>query len=184
MRLPRKTQASKAAPSQTVSTSNSVLGLSAGQTAPHFAATTLYGRNVSLADYAGRSVAFMIISPCRLCQSIVHAHEALGSKALSSETQLVVISLGDLEETRAFVDETGSCLPVLVAPRASNSFIKDYQVRGVPCYCVVDAQGKIQSAGYPSLEWGAWKALTDPWREKYDKSHVGKYQQAKGGDIS
>lgn len=137
-----------------------------GQPAPPFTAKTLQDDHVSLESYTGGTMAFVFIGThCAPCREALPAYEALAPSAERAGVQIVLVSVNDMEPTRAFIDETGiRKLPVLIAPANSNSFMSDYGFKGTPSYCLVDAQGIVQSAGYPSFDWGDWKALADSWR--------------------
>lgn len=138
--------------------------LKVGQQAPDFTAHTVEGTTVTLADYKGRSVAFLFISStCSPCRDALPSYEALFPKAKQHGTELVLVSTADAEQTQGMVAQFNITLPVLVAPQESNSFSKDYKISGTPHYCLVDVDGKVQSTGFPSREWGNWKSLTEAW---------------------
>lgn len=139
-------------------------GPPAGQAAPAFLAETLQGATVTLATYAGRELAMLFISPrCGPCREMLPYYLSLGSRAARAGVDLVLVSSANAAETQAFVDEFNIRLPVLVAPLDDHPLIKDYNIPGTPFYCLIDAQGIVQSSGYPSKDWGAWKAATDTW---------------------
>ena len=139
-------------------------GLKEGQPAPNFTAETLRGQTVTLATYAQREVAFVFVEPaCGPCREALPSYEALGPKAEQSGVALMLVSTADAERTRRFVDEFKIKLPIIIAPRDSNPFMKDYNLSSTPSYCLIDRQGKVQAAGLPSLRWGKWKALAEAW---------------------
>lgn len=144
-------------------------GPKAGQPAPDFTAQTLKGETLSLADYAGRSVALLVVSPaCRPCREALPRYEALGPIAQHAGTELVLVSAEDLEQTRRFVEEFRIQLPVIVASRHDNPFVKDYNFSGTPAYCIVDSQGIVISSGWPAFEWGEWKQHVDLWTSEWE----------------
>src|SRR5215208_5806177 len=60
--------------------------LPVGQTAPDFFAETLQNERVTLANYAGRTLAMVFISPtCSHCRPIIPQVESLGPKAKDSD---------------------------------------------------------------------------------------------------
>lgn len=143
---------------------DSRVGLTRGETAPDFSAQTLSGETIRLRSYAGRSVAFVFISThCAPCHEILPSLVSLGPKAARAGVELVLVSSNEMDETRAFVEQEQIHLPVLVAPRNSNAFLEDYKATEVPLYCLIDEQGKVQSAGYPGQQWEEWKMLTASW---------------------
>lgn len=139
-------------------------GLKVGQQAPAFSADTADGRTVDLATYAGRKVAFVFFATnCAPCRDALPNYETLGPKAARSGVELVLVSVDTMERTQVFIDELHVRLPVLVAPRESNPFMRDYNITGTPSYCLIGDSGKVESAGYPNPDWGEWKSLADSW---------------------
>jgi peroxiredoxin len=140
--------------------------LKVGTAAPDFTASTLQGETITRATCAGRNVAFLFISPsCQPCRDMLPTFEALGPKAARSGVDLVLVSNAEHEATSALADQFHLRLPVLVAPLSTNPFARDYLSTTTPSYCLVNEQGKVQSAGYPSLEWGEWKTLVESWEK-------------------
>jgi peroxiredoxin len=129
--------------------------LKVGQTAPHFTAWKLDGKEMTLANYAGQAVTFVFISPhCRPCRDEIPNLEALYPKAQKHGVELALVSDAGWEETRAFANELGVQLPLLVAPRERTSFLRDYKALSTPSYCVVNAKGKVQAAKMDLSELG------------------------------
>jgi peroxiredoxin len=137
-------------------------GLAQGQAAPDFTAETLGGATVSLATYTGRPVTFLFVSTtCAPCRDALPLYEGLRPDASRSGIELVIVSTSAAGETQRMVEEANIKLPVLVAPRETNSFMSDYNLSGTPSYCMVNAQGKVHAAGYPypSLDAAEWRSL-------------------------
>lgn len=140
--------------------------LQPGEPAPDFTAETLDSEPVTLASYAGRAAVFVFISPsCEPCREYVPSYNALGPVARQAERELVLVSVASRTETREFVDEFGITLPVIVAPQAESSFMKDYKFVETPTYCAIDAQGAVQSSGLPFPDKGEWGLLTASWKQ-------------------
>ena len=138
------------------------MGLEAGTEAPDFTAQMLGGEQVTRATYLGRSVAFVFISThCQPCREILPEIGNLEPGAARAGVDIVLVSKDTQEATSAFVDEMQIHLPVLIAPFDSNPFMKEYKATVTPLYCLVDEQGKVQSAGLP--QGGEWKALAESW---------------------
>ena len=155
-----------------------------GQPAPPFAATTLTGAPVTLAAYAGRPLALLVISPtCGPCWDALPRSEALGPQAAQAGVALVLVSTADGAATQAFVDEFHVQLPVLVAPQATNPFMRDYSFDSTPSYCLIDAQGRVESAGYPSLVGGDWLKRSRRWADAA-RSRATLVPHPGGGDLS
>lgn len=150
-------------------------GLKAGELAPAFSAHTVHGETVTLFTYAGRKVAFVfILADCTPCHQILPDLQRLEPKAAQAGVELVLVSGGEIEETRKLVEEEHIGLPVLIAPRSTVSFFEDYKVAGVPAYCLVNEQGSIQLSGHPYQEFEDWKTLTASWAARDDPTLHGR----------
>lgn len=142
----------------------SAMGLEAGEPAPDFTAQTLSGETVTRSTYAGRNMAFVFISThCSPCNEILSHMGPLEPKAARAGVELVLVSTDEMEETCTFVEKQNISLPVLIAPRSNNPFLEDYKFISTPSYCLVNEQGKVQSAGFMSMVGGPWKDLADSW---------------------
>jgi len=122
--------------------------LKVGQKAPDFSAQNIQGKTVTLAEYAGKSTAFVFVSPhCNPCREELSHLRELSPKAREFGTELVLVSDEGEETTRPFVDGTVDGLTVLVAPRDRNTLFRDYKVPGTPSFYLLDVQGKVQATG-------------------------------------
>lgn len=139
-------------------------GIQKGEKAPDFTAQTLHGETMSLATYTGRTLAMLFVSPqCGPCREELPMYEAVFAKAHQAGVDMVLVSDRDEAATRAFAEELNIRIPILIAPYDSNPLMQDYKVNGTPSFCLVNADGTVQAGGYPSLKFGAWKALVDSW---------------------
>jgi hypothetical protein len=77
--------------------------------------------------------------------------------------KLILVSLDSKEKTLSFVKELKISLPILIAPRESNSFSKDYKINGWPAYCLIDKQGKVVSPTSVDRALQEWQALVNEW---------------------
>lgn len=131
--------------------------LAVGQAAPAFQAETLNGQTVQLADYASRTALFVFIHPdCPSCRTELPMLQRIaGIAKRRANIELVLVSEGELAETRALAEEFKLTVPLVVAPRGSNSFARDYNPNGEnPCYCVIDERGTVVSREMiGSREW-------------------------------
>lgn len=135
-------------------------GLEAGEAAPDFTAQTLDGGTKTLADYAGRSVAFAFISTtCRPCRDRLPMLERIGPEMRASGVDLVLISGDGREETQALRDEMDLRLPLLIAPRSENPFFEAYKVPGTPAFCLIDSEGNVSRANILGSDFQEWKQL-------------------------
>lgn len=140
--------------------------LKAGQRAPHFTAESLDGDRFTLSSYTGRAVAFLFVGAhCSACREALPRYNKLYPNALKAGVQLVLVSVDDIDETRAFVEESIVDVPVLIAPHGHNPFMKDYKIAGTPSYCLISAEGVVQSSGFAIANSSEWKALTDSWEQ-------------------
>lgn len=141
------------------------VGPTPGTRAPNFRAETLSGETVDLVDYDGKAVTLLFIGAhCGPCRDFLPHYQALEPFARQAGVELVLVSVEDAATTRAFVEEHKITLPVLVAPRERNPFTADYNISGTPIYCLLNADGTVQSAGYASLKVGGWPKLADAWK--------------------
>ena len=139
-------------------------GLKKGSKAPAFSAVTVDGEERSLVDYEGKKALFIFISPhCGSCRQQMPQYEYLFPKARRLGVELVLVSIAGLDETRSYIEETNTHIPVLVAPFESNNFVRDYNAMGTPFFLLVDENGKVGPSGFPIKEQDEWKALVETW---------------------
>lgn len=150
-----------------VSPDKATIGLQKGQAAPDFIAQTLGGEQMTLKDYTHPVALIFISTSCGPCEQLLPEFERIGPLAAQSGVDLILVSGDALEQTQNYAREHNIHLPVLVAPRAENSFFTEYQITGTPAFCAIDEQGSIQAAGIPSeRREGEWKALSHSWARK------------------
>jgi len=135
--------------------------LEVGTQAPDFSAETVDGKLVNLATYARQALAFIFVSPtCGPCIDKIPMFHKIQPQARRSGIEMILVSLADKAETKAFVDKYSIQVPVLAAPRESNPFMESYKVPGTPFYCLMDKEGKVQSSGLLDLKW---EEITQEW---------------------
>lgn len=135
--------------------------LDVGQPAPSFSAEDLNQTTVTLANYAGRSVALIFVSPrCQPCRLKIPELQALQPNAQKAGVELLLVIDSNAGDARSFADELQIRLPVIVAPRQSNPLMEDYLASATPFYCLIDVSGRVASTGYFD---GEWQALTRRW---------------------
>jgi peroxiredoxin len=139
-------------------------GLKAGQAAPDFTASTLQGEVVTQATFSGSPAAFIFVGPhCGPSREAIPSYQGLYPRAKQAGVELMLVSTGSEEETKALVAEMQITMPVLAADETTNSFMKDYNLRATPTYCLVDGNGKVVASGFPSADWGEWKRIISSW---------------------
>ena len=125
-----------------------------GHAAPDFKAEKLGGGVVTRADYAGRAAGFLFVTPSDLCRDAIRGYEATRLRAAQDGVEFVLVSVVDMMSTRICIAELGIGSPIVVAPRGTNPFARDYQIPGTPFFCLVDAQGTITSTGHTTATVG------------------------------
>jgi peroxiredoxin len=128
--------------------------LEVGSQAPEFTAETLDGKTVTLADYTGKTVAVIFISAsCKPCLEKLPSLNKLSQRAKSFGMELVLVNIGNKEETKELIQQQNILLPTFIAHPTINPFMRDYKVAGTPYYCVVDEDGKVVSTGFVDPKW-------------------------------
>jgi len=136
-------------------------GLKAGTTAPAFTAQTLQGATRSLADYIGRAVVLIFLSPnCGPCRERLPMLQKTAVEASTDGVEFVLVSGGSLEETQSWQQEATIQLPLLVATQDQNPFFKDYEITSTPSFCLLDPDGRVRGAGIVGLVFEEWKDVT------------------------
>lgn len=144
--------------------------LEVGTPAPNFRSKTLSGRSVRLADYVGRSVVFLFVSPhCGHCRKEVPALAKLGPLAQDrANVEFVLVSDSSTAETYSWIetiqqeDRVEVSLPILVAPLSTSDFVLTFNPRGLsPYFCLVDEQGVVRARG--PIGTGKWPELKREW---------------------
>jgi peroxiredoxin len=135
--------------------------LEAGAPAPEFVAETLDGQAINRSTYHQRAVVFLFVSPsCQPCGEKIATFNRLAPRAKQHGTELVLVSVAGQEETRDFLRQHATSLPVLVAAPETSRFEEDYKVVGTPFHCFVDENGVVKSAGFLGAKW---EKLAQSW---------------------
>lgn len=128
--------------------------LETGVSAPDFEAKTVAGTQVTLADYAEKAVAFIFMSPtCKPCVEKLDSLHTLYAKAKAKGVELVLVNVDAMGGTAEFAETKSVKLPLLDAPRSTNSFADTYKAMGTPFYCLVNREGRVESTGLFGQEW-------------------------------
>jgi peroxiredoxin len=140
-----------------------------GAVAPQFTATTMDGRSVTLADYAGKVLLVNIwatwCEPCRTeMPSMQRLYDALRESGEADGFEILAVSIdaplgqrdvggrlgGDLKK---FAHQFGLKFPILHDP--SGSIQRIYQTTGVPESFVIGKDGLIYKKVAGGTEWDA-----------------------------
>ena len=144
--------------------------LAVGAPAPPFRARTLDGDSVGLEDYAGRTVAFVVVSPeCPTCRREIRGlvHLARVARENVGVALVLVSDFGPTAtaawlETVAREDRIAIDVPVLLAPPSVSNFLPQYDPRVVtPYYCLIDEDATVVSRG--PVGAGEWLRLRGSW---------------------
>ena len=114
-----------------------------GAEAPFFSLPDLGGRTHTLAQHRGEELVILFFSPaCGYCQRMMPELGAL-SKSGPRGPQVVVVTVGSAEESRAWVDEHSvRCLVLL---QGDENLPSAYGATGTPMGYLIDAEGRIAS---------------------------------------
>lgn len=144
--------------------------LTPGEQAPDFKVKTLSGEWVRLAAYAGRSIAFIFVSPhCGSCRKKMPMLTHLSVLAKESAgIEFVLVSDSGAAETYTWVDaiheedKVEINMQTLIAPRQTSEFYSTYNPRSLtPYYCIINEQGIVQARD--PLGMGEWPNLQRKW---------------------
>src|SRR5262249_37296559 len=117
-------------------------GLAPGSTAPAFELPDLTGKPASLAQWRGRRVLLIFFNPqCGFCEQMAADLAALKADGSDGRPIPLLITTGDREENRRFMDQHGIRCPVLVQPKDDVSSL--YQAAGTPMGYLIDEEGLI-----------------------------------------
>ena len=117
-------------------------GLAAGATAPDFELPDLGGKPVSLARWRGRRGLLMCFHPrCGFCEQMAAGLAALNGGGSEGRPIPLLITTGDPDENRRFMDQHGIRCPVLV--QQGDEVSSRYQAAGTPMGYLIDEEGMI-----------------------------------------
>ena len=74
--------------------------------------------------------------------------------------ELILLSVGDVDETRDFIAQFGF-RGLVVTTTYETPVVDQYKVIGAPMYYLIDRRGIIQAAGFVGAD--AWQALIGQW---------------------
>jgi len=118
-------------------------GLEVGTTAPAFTLSNLEGQETSLTDFQEQQVLLAFTSSqCPPCQQMYPHLQAFSER--KANVQIVMITLGSVEENQQLVVEHGFDFPVLLW---EEEMANTYRISSTPFFYVVDPQGVITGKG-------------------------------------
>lgn len=124
------------------------LGLPVGSGAPAFSVSTVEGTIVTSQEYHGRALLFFFFFALPSSMpTLLSRLEAMARRATEAGVAVLFVSASNLEETCRFVPEMPLSRPLLLAHRTQNTLLHDFEVEGMPCYCLVDQEGIVRASG-------------------------------------
>jgi signal peptidase I len=126
-------------------------GLPRDSVAPAFSASTLDGSTVTSRQYRGQALLLFFISahPSSPMRSLLSCFETIASRATEAGVAVFFISASPAEETRRLAQAMPNLEPLLLAHWTQNTLLHDFEVEGMPCYCLIDQAGIVCAAGIP-----------------------------------
>ena len=143
------------------------LGISAYQTrghvpsgaaaAPAFTLTDLTGREVSLAEYAGRRVVLHFFATwCGVCKAELPSLRAVHSGLARDEALLAIVAdAEDLEQVRRFAAEHELTYPILLA---TEEVLRAYGVDRFPTNYYLNGDGSVSTSSTGLSTWLGMRA--------------------------
>jgi peroxiredoxin len=120
-------------------------GLPAGSAAPPFELPNLAGHRTSLEQFRGRPVLLVFFSPeCGFCQEMAPQIAALPWDGADGRPVPILISTGDVEKHRAFMEQHDIRCPVLLQEN-EGPVATLYGAEGTPVGYLIDEQGLLIS---------------------------------------
>jgi methylamine dehydrogenase accessory protein MauD len=118
-------------------------GLPVGKKAPAFSLPSTEGKELALADFAGRKVLLVFTqSGCSPCKTIVPELNRLAERGTH---QVLVVNNASIDQTRLWAREADARFPVLSQEKYAIS--KRFETYATPFAFLIDEQGIITSKG-------------------------------------
>jgi peroxiredoxin len=119
-------------------------GLSVGTLAPDFELPDLGGRRRKLSSFRGQDVLLIFFNPkCGFCTKMAADLAALPPEAAGGRAIPLVVTTGNADENRQFVEQHGiRCLALL---QKQGEVATQYRAQGTPMGYRIDASGRIAS---------------------------------------
>lgn len=142
--------------------SHAVNMLPVGSKSPDFAVKALDGTVFNTESFQNKERIMVFVSPdCKPCDEQMPTLEQFYSNVRSLDNvTMIVISLGDEEATRQYVQERNLNLPMYVAEHGNNSLHEKYKIPGTPSFYIIRKDGNIEAGGFLGL---AWDAAVSKW---------------------
>jgi peroxiredoxin len=130
-----------------------------GRRPPDFSANLLDGSPSSLRDYTSRPTVFVFASPtCRPCLDSMPTYAHLAKVAPRVGAELVIVSDGERDETKRMLEQHGIDCRTIIAPRAANPLMQQWNVTGTPSFVHLE-KGVVRSSGPTSPNVRVWQQI-------------------------
>ncbi|MBI5877943.1 MAG: redoxin domain-containing protein [Chloroflexi bacterium] len=121
-----------------------VAGMSEGQEAPKFSATSLSGASINSSDFVGRLTALLFVSPnCSACEEALTSIGYLRHK--TNQGNVIVICESVREECTRLVEKYKLNVPVIAD--ADSRISRLHKISSVPTAIIIDQNNRIKSYG-------------------------------------
>ena len=149
------------APVAPPNTENPLTFLSQGQQAPDFLLTSTSGEVLSLQRFHGQQLLLLFTRYHRVARSELPTLLSQAAMIVNKGIAFVIVCGEPLERVRLMQEELQIAYPVLVAPPDQSTLYQEYQIKGTPCYYLIDEQGCIADAGVSHAFSARWKQLCE-----------------------
>lgn len=128
------------------STSNNVSSSQSGKPVAPFDKYTLSGEKITSETISGSEAALIFLSPnCNPCRESMPTTIKVLDLAVTANVKILIVSIADRVDTARFVDEFALRGLIIVD---GGSILNDYNLSGIPAYCLINANGLIQECGH------------------------------------
>jgi peroxiredoxin len=145
-------------------------GTPAGDPVVDFAAETLGGGRVTLADFGSRPAIFVFVSSnCKACENAMPIYRELCELRSSHSVDTMFVTGDSPEQARLFADKSGLTCPVLIATRGTNPMFGDWSIKGTPAYVAIEG-GYVVESGIAQKSTPNWVKLIDSLSQRADRA--------------
>lgn len=126
----------------------------AGQVAADFTGKDVNGKEVSLSDFKGKVVLVDVWATwCGPCRGEIPHLKRLEEEMKDSGVVFLGVSIDELKDTQEWKDfvktEDLRGIQIQVSGGFNSSIVKDYQIKGIPRFMVIDKKGNVANLDAP-----------------------------------
>jgi len=138
-------------------------GLTPGEAAPDFTATTLEGRTVGRANPSGRETVLGFFSAhCSACRDHIPHFNRVGAAADERGMQALAVIDGTEDLVGHLLEALRPPVAAVLAPFGSSTLLRDYRVSSFPSYLGIAPDGTVVAAASTAVELAAALELSVP----------------------